>query len=213
LHNIEPVNKIMRSVTKRLGRPPAYDRAAALDALTQVFWQQGFAATSLDDIALATGMNRPSLYAAFGDKRAMYLLALDAFANRAVDGMAAELKRPVLSEALAGLFDQAIAVYTSGPVARGCFLVCSGAHEAADDPDALAAVAGMFAAIETRIRDRFAVATATELPVGLVADDAARIITAITHSMAVRARSGTPAAELRSLAGLAIRMTAVAPSA
>jgi AcrR family transcriptional regulator len=60
-------------------------------AMTNVFWQQGFAATSLDDIALATRMNRPSLYAAFGDKRAMYLLALEAFAARAVAGMAAEL--------------------------------------------------------------------------------------------------------------------------
>jgi TetR/AcrR family transcriptional regulator, copper-responsive repressor len=203
----------MRSVTKRLGRPPAYDRAAAVGAMTNVFWQQGFAATSLDDIALATRMNRPSLYAAFGDKRAMYLLALEAFAARAVAGMAAELAKPELAEALAGLFDQAIAVYTDGLVARGCFLVCSGAHEAADDPDARAAVAGMFAAIEAQVRDRFSMARAEELPVGLAADDAARIITAIAHSMAVRARTGAPEAELRALAGLAIRMTVVAPGA
>ena len=38
-----------------------------------VFWQDGFAATSLDDLSAATGLNRPSLYGAFGDKRALYL--------------------------------------------------------------------------------------------------------------------------------------------
>ena len=58
------------------GRPRAYDPDAALKAARDVFWVKGYAATSLDDIAEATGMNRPSLYAAFGDKEAIYLAAL-----------------------------------------------------------------------------------------------------------------------------------------
>jgi TetR/AcrR family transcriptional regulator, copper-responsive repressor len=55
----------------RRGRPRAYDAEAALKRATDEFWQTGYSGTSLDSIAAATGMNPPSLYAAFGNKRAI----------------------------------------------------------------------------------------------------------------------------------------------
>jgi AcrR family transcriptional regulator len=61
------------------GRPRAYDPDVALAQAMDTFWHAGYAGTSLDDLSAATGMNRPSLYAAFGDKRALYL-ALSAIA-------------------------------------------------------------------------------------------------------------------------------------
>src|SRR5262245_55977315 len=66
-----------RPTRKRRGRPRAYDPETALQNAIDVFWQTGYSGTSLDDLSAATGMNRPSLYAAFGDKRALYLKALD----------------------------------------------------------------------------------------------------------------------------------------
>ncbi len=60
---------------RRRGRPRAFDPDAALTQAMDVFWKEGFAATSLDDLSLATGLNRPSLYGAFGDKRALYIQA------------------------------------------------------------------------------------------------------------------------------------------
>src|SRR5881392_1944302 len=62
---------------KRRGRPRAYDPQVALARAAEVFWKAGYAGTSLDDLAAATGMNRPSLYAAFGDKRDLYLKTLE----------------------------------------------------------------------------------------------------------------------------------------
>jgi hypothetical protein len=58
---------------RRRGRPRAYDPDTALAAAADVFWKKGYDGTSLDDLAAATGMNRPSLYAAFGDKHDLYL--------------------------------------------------------------------------------------------------------------------------------------------
>src|SRR5436853_7667505 len=58
---------------KRRGRPRAYEPDVALGRALDLFRKDGFAATSLDDLSAATGMNRPSLYAAFGDKRALYI--------------------------------------------------------------------------------------------------------------------------------------------
>src|SRR5271165_4944941 len=58
------------------GRPRQYDPERALAKAAEAFWKHGYAATSLDDLVAATGMNRPSLYAAFGDKRDLYLKTL-----------------------------------------------------------------------------------------------------------------------------------------
>src|SRR5580700_11977719 len=64
------------------GRPRQYDPERALANAAEVFWKYGYAATSLDDLAAATGMNRPSLYAAFGDKRDLYLKTLERYQQR-----------------------------------------------------------------------------------------------------------------------------------
>src|ERR1700681_4918141 len=66
----------------RRGRPRAYDPEVALAKARNAFWQTGYAATSLDDLSEATGMNRPSLYAAFGDKRDLYLKTLAYYRNQ-----------------------------------------------------------------------------------------------------------------------------------
>ena len=61
---------------RRRGRPRSFDEGEVLEKARGVFWDLGYAATSLDDIVRATGLNRPSLYAAFGDKHALYMAAL-----------------------------------------------------------------------------------------------------------------------------------------
>ena len=69
------------------GRPRAYDPDVALDAAIAAFWRAGYTATSLDTLSEATGMNRPSLYGAFGDKHALYLAALKRYADQACAAM------------------------------------------------------------------------------------------------------------------------------
>src|SRR5689334_23649971 len=68
---------------KRRGRPRAYEPEVALARALDVFWKEGFAGTSLDDLSAATGMNRPSLYGAFGDKRELYIKSYEAYRDRA----------------------------------------------------------------------------------------------------------------------------------
>src|SRR5918993_4135780 len=71
------------SAPRKRGRPRAYEPDVALTRAMEVFWRDGFAATSLDTISAATGMNRPSLYAAFGDKRDIYVKAYERYRERA----------------------------------------------------------------------------------------------------------------------------------
>src|ERR1700733_3259545 len=67
---------------KRRGRPRSYEPDVALGQAMEAFWKSGYAATSLDDLSAATGMNRPSLYAAFGDKQDIYVKAYQKYRAR-----------------------------------------------------------------------------------------------------------------------------------
>src|SRR5258708_4795555 len=98
----------------RRGRPRAYDTQAALKQATETFWRTGYSGTSLDSIAAATGMNPPSLYAAFGNKHALYLEALARYweISLAATREALAEDRP-LGESLMLAYEAALAVLAS----------------------------------------------------------------------------------------------------
>src|SRR6476646_3945031 len=127
---------------KRRGRPRAYQPDVALGKALDLFRKGGFAATSLDDLSTATGMNRPSLYGAFGDKRELYIRAYQRYRDDAraamVDIFRAELP---IRKRLERIFEVALDIYLSGDAGpRGCFTVLTAASEAVSDPDIRAMV-------------------------------------------------------------------------
>ena len=188
----------MQNSTKRLGRPPAYDKAVALAAMRDLFWLKGAAATSLDDIVAVTGMNRPSLYAAFGDKRAMYFAGLESFASDVRQGIAEALDHDDLRTALEHFYHGAILQYTSGPVQRGCMAVCTATLEAAGDVEAQQFLSALLSDIEEALRARFEKAFAGSA--AIAPEVAARLAASVLHSLAIRARAGTSRAELEDVA-------------
>src|SRR5262245_53563860 len=143
---------------KRRGRPRAYDPETALQNVIEAFWRTGYSGTSLDDLSAATGMNRPSLYAAFGDQRALYLRALDHYWTLGHEGMREALAydRP-LPEALMRVYRKALSIYFSGQGhSRGCFAIGTATTEAVEDAQIRGALAQGLAklddAFEARIR-------------------------------------------------------------
>lgn len=187
----------------RRGRPPAYDRAAALQAITAQFWQHGLSATALDDLAVSTAMNRPSLYAAFGDKAGMFEAALAAYRDLAAARLAAALNTsgPVAA-ALEAAFAEALDVYGAGGNApRGCFAMTSLPAEAGNDPrwrSALAVMIGLTDALfATRLR---AAVAAGELAQSLDCDMLGTLLSSLLHSLALRSRAGFGRDQLLALA-------------
>ena len=173
------------------GRPRSFDADEVLEKAKAVFWNLGYDAASLDDIAAATGLNRPSLYAAFGDKHALYMAALRRTREGAVSGMRAMLSREGrLRDVLGRLLGVAIDAYVSGEVGqRGCFIVGTAITQAVDDPEARALAAGFVADEDTVFRERFA-RSANELAPGMTPEGAAMVATAALHTLAIRARTG-----------------------
>ena len=197
---------VQKSVSsKKRGRPPAYDADAALTRAMEAFWDAGYAATSLDDLAAATGMNRPSLYGAFGDKRALYLKTLEHY------GAGGQLKAALaaavpLRHALSHVYDLAIKLYLSGKSgARGCFLINTAATESVKSPE----VRAMFAAqlrelddiFEARLRRAM---TERELPADADPAALAKLASAVLHSLALRSRAGDSRAALEAIAAAGI---------
>jgi AcrR family transcriptional regulator len=201
------VQKNRETEGKRRGRPRAYDPEAALRQATGAFWKTGYSGTSLDDIAAATGMNRPSLYAAFGDKHALYLRALDQYWSLGLAAMHEALAgdRP-LREALTDLYQRALSLYFSGKGrARGCFAIGTATTEAVEDPDIRAVFARGLQALDEGFEARIRVARDNgELPGGADPEALAIMASATLHTIAIRARAGTPRSDLARMAQKAV---------
>ena len=188
--------------TPRRGRPPAYDRDAALSAAMTLFLRNGYSATSLDELAAATGMNRPSLYRAFGNKEALYRAAFRAFVDglRASSGRALE-ESPTLAEALEGFYQRTLDAYFETTPALGCFVFCTAPAEAPANPLIAGELAAVVEELDETLLRRFRLAQRQgELPASANCRDAARLAQALLHSLAVRARAGESRRALNRLA-------------
>lgn len=192
---------------KRRGRPRAYDPERALTCVLESFWKSGYSGTSLDDIAGATGMNRPSLYAAFGGKEELYLKALAQYWSMSRVALREALADDVpLREALMRVYDKAISIYFSGGERpRGCFAIGTAITEAVDNPEIRSALAKGLQALDKGIEARIRAAAARgELKPGADPAMLAMLVSAVMHSIAIRARYGTPRAELKKFARAAV---------
>lgn len=184
---------------KRRGRPRAYEPEVALARALDVFWKEGFAATSLDDLSAATGMNRPSLYGAFGDKRELYIKSYQSYRDRARQRMgeafAADLP---MRDLLERIYSIALDMYLSGKDGpRGCFTVMTATSEAVSDPairelvlTGLVETDRFFARIFKRAQEH------GELAASADPQTLALLASATLHTIAVRARAQVPRAEL-----------------
>jgi TetR/AcrR family transcriptional regulator, copper-responsive repressor len=116
------------------GRPRQFDRDAALDAAMRLFWDRGYAGTSMSDLLAAMNINAPSLYAAFGDKKALFESSVEhyqvlhgAFAVRALAGGG------TARQSIEKLMRDAAKTYTDPALPHGCMVVCSGINCSEDD--------------------------------------------------------------------------------
>ena len=112
-----------RPLSETRGRPRAFDIHQALDRAVEVFWRKGYQGTSLSDLTKAMGINRPSLYAAFGDKQALFSKVIDRYTNGAADFTLRALQAPKAREVAERLLFGAAEEMCGGDHPAGCLLV------------------------------------------------------------------------------------------
>jgi len=190
------------SEPKRRGRPRAYEPDVALGKALDLFRTQGFAATSLDDLSEATGMNRPSLYGAFGDKRELYIKSYQRYREDARASMVEIFRQEMpVRQRLERIFASALNIYLSGETGpRGCFTVVTAASEAVGDPDIRAMVLDGLNELDKAFASCFRRAKEKgELPESADPAVLAQLASATVHSIAIRSRARVSRKELEAI--------------
>lgn len=122
-----------------MARTRAFDEDQALDRAMTLFWERGYEAASVRELVAATGISTSSLYNAFGDKREVYIAALERYRERERRQFAETLASPrPIRRTLAGLFDELIDMLTADDGARGSFTLNAAVELGGRDPDVTA---------------------------------------------------------------------------
>jgi len=183
---------MIQNTARPRGRPRNFDETGALAKATQVFWSKGYDGVTIDDLVAGMGVGRPSLYAVFGDKRAIFLRVLRAYAEQKGASAAKALLSPQsLRDSIADFLRYAVESATKKGSARGCLMMC--VAPVVDDAEVQRflqrAVAGGAALVERRFRD--AISTGDIPPDFPVAVRAIQL-TDFARALTMRAQIGTP---------------------
>jgi AcrR family transcriptional regulator len=188
------------------GRPRSFDKQKALDAALQVFWRKGYEGASMTDLTSAMGIEKPSLYAAFGDKEQLFRRVLDHYQKGPGNLVLAALAESTARRAIERLLRESADAGADPGTPRGCLYV-QGALACGHDSDCIRTeLISRRAAGEALLRKRLQRARKEgDLPKSSDPAGLARYIMAVLHGMSVRSSAGASHKELRGIAEMALR--------
>jgi AcrR family transcriptional regulator len=188
-----------------MGRPRCFNADDALDAALQVFWKKGYEGASLSDLTAAMHIERPSLYATFGNKEELFLKVLDRYADTVGAFVAEALNEPTARAVVERLLLSTANSLTNPCNQPGCITV-QGALSGGDDSKRIRRELDLRRdRVEAILRKRLERAKSQgDLPAGAKAADLARYVLTVSQGMAVQAKGGATRAQLRRVAQTAL---------
>jgi AcrR family transcriptional regulator len=178
----------------------------ALDRALEVFWACGYEGATLLELTKAMGINRPSLYAAFGNKEQLFRKALDRYQTGPMSFLTEALREPTARSAAEAIFSGFIHMQRNREKARGCLIV-SGALASGEEAETVRQeLSRLRQSIVAVFRKRFERAVENgDLPKGTDCATLGRYVATVLGGLAVQAASGTPEKELRLVAAMAMQ--------
>jgi len=192
--------------SKTVGRPREFDADEALEIAMRLFWQKGYEGTSLTDLTEAIGINRPSLYAAFGNKEELFRKALNRYAKGPGGKICEALAEPDARKAIEGLLLTSADCLTDPRTPSGCMAVQS-ALSCGDEAEPIRKeLCAMRAANQETLTMRLEQAKADgDLSKDADACALSAYFTTVLQGMAVQAAGGASRKQLREVAKTALR--------
>ena len=188
------------------GRVRQFDADVALDRALEVFWARGYEGATLPELTKAMGINRPSLYAAFGNKEQLFRKALDHYQTGPMSFLSDALRRPTARAVVEAIFSGFVRMQRDRNKARGC-LVVSGALASSEEAEWVRReLAQLRQSIVSAFRERFERAVRDgDLPAGTDCATLARYTATVLNGLAVQSASGATEKELRMVSALAMQ--------
>jgi AcrR family transcriptional regulator len=188
------------------GRPREFDVDQSLDRAVRVFWRQGYEGTSISELTEALGINRPSLYAAFGNKESLFRRALDRYAGRTARYGPESLEQGSARAVVEHLLRGAVDATTGRGTPRGCLGVQGALVSSPDNDPVRRKLASWRRAGEAAVRARLVRAREEgDLPGGADPADLARWITTVIQGIAVQAAGGASRRQLQRVVEMTLR--------
>jgi len=204
--NVKMASKRMNTGNGKTGRPITFDKDAALEAAMLLFWQRGFEGTSMADLTQAMGLNPSSIYAAFGDKHALFSRAVKRYMGIRAQYAAKALEEPTLKKVIRALFDNTIAFLTTPGHPPTCMTLAGAVGCSVDAAPARDLMREIRKQNEVAMRERLLEARKSgELSKDINVDDYTRYLSSIIAGLSIQAANGSTKAELKRTAQMALR--------
>jgi AcrR family transcriptional regulator len=188
------------------GRPRGFDADAALDRAAEVFWRQGYEGTSLSDLTAAMGINRPSMYAAYGNKDELFRRAVARYAEVDMAYAREALAEPTAYAVIETFLRRNADALTRPDRPPGCLSIQGGLAAGSDDGAVAEFLAASRRSGEAALARRLARAVDEgDLPPGTDPDVLARYVMVVSEGNAVHATAGVGKAGLDAVIDLALR--------
>jgi AcrR family transcriptional regulator len=196
----------MKTGNGKTGRPIGFDKDAALEAAMLLFWERGFEGASMAELTQAMGLSPSSIYAAFGDKQALFSLAVRRYLNTRAQYATEALQEQTLERVIRALFDNTVAFLTTPGHPPSCMTLAGAMGCGVDAAPARDLLTEVRKQNERAIRARLLAARKSgELSKDINVDDYTRYLSSILAGLSVQAANGSTKAELRRTAEMALR--------
>ncbi len=189
----------------RMGRPRCFCEEKALDAAMRVFWEKGYEGASLTNLTGAMGINRPSLYAAFGDKETLFRKAMALYAEGPGAYLQQALAEPTARKVVETLWHGAVEQLGNPRNPRGCLSVQGGVACGTSAEPIRQTLIEWRKQSEAQIAERFARAQDEgDLPEHLNPKDLARYVVVVLNGLGIQAANGVTQAEMACVVEMAL---------
>lgn len=194
------------TVKRKRGRPAAFDADTALESAMRTFWKHGFEGTSMSTLTEALGMNKASIYAAFGSKEDLFDKVIDRYLKGPSSFVIESLNKPTAIEVVESLLKTAAHFFTNEAHPNGCMITQSALSCSAEAKHIHDKLARLRAGYEEALAYRFEQAISdSDLPKEVDSWALAKMVTTVHQGMSVQASSGASEEELLQVVDLILK--------
>jgi len=206
MNDVVKIEQAAKNPAKPRGRPLAFNQDEALDKALRIFWSRGYEGASMAELTEALGINKPSIYAAFGNKEELFRKALVRYATGPAAFVGESMREPTTRLVVEKFLTKAVDFFSDKSTPNGCMIVQGALTCGQGSSNIQQELVAYRSSIETTLTKRFELAkTQGDLPPDTNVKQLAKYIATIHQGMSVQATSGATREELLAIVEIALK--------